>query len=167
MTDTIAVVGQAMGERPAFDIDISVGLGSGGFGVFLTTILVGALLMVFAPAYTNRMKRIVLDDPIDSFFYGLLSLVALVVLTIVLVLTIVGILVVIPLVIAAYLLWAVGSSIAFLAVGERIVDDEDWKLPLLVGAAINGGLALTGIGGLLSFAVGAVGFGAVLKDLRN
>ena len=104
------------------------------------------------------MKRIVLDDPIDSFFYGLLALVALILLSFLLVLTIVGILAVIPLVIAAYLLWAVGSSIAFLAVGERIVDDEDWKLPLLVGAAINGGLALTGIGGLLSFAVGAVGF---------
>ena len=167
MTDTIAVVAQVVGEEPAFTIDIQLGLGGGGFGVFLTTLLVGALLMVFTPAYTNRMKRIVLDDPIDSFFYGLLALVALILLSFLLVLTIVGILAVIPLVIAAYLLWAVGSSIAFLAVGERIVDDEDWRLPLLVGAAINGGLALTGIGGLLSFAVGAVGFGAVLKDFRN
>ncbi|WP_256493302.1 hypothetical protein [Natronococcus zhouii] len=36
--------------------------------------------------------------------------------------------------------------------------------PLLVATVINGGLALTGIGGIISFLVGAVGFGAVLRD---
>lgn len=34
----------------------------------------------------------------------------------------------------------------------------------LVVAAINGGLALTGIGGIVSFCVGAAGSGAVIRD---
>jgi hypothetical protein len=32
-----------------------------------------------------------------------------------------------------------------------------------VGAVINSGLTLTGIGGLVTFAVGATGFGTVLR----
>jgi hypothetical protein len=165
MLQLIAIVGQAMGEGPGMNVDVSVGLGGGGFGVFLTTLLVGALLIALAPEYTERMKQSLVAEPADSFIYGLLALVALILLTFLLVLSIIGILVVIPLAIAAYVLWAVGSAIAFLLSGERLVDAEDWKLPLLVGAAINGGLALTGIGGLISFCIGAAGFGAVLRDL--
>ncbi|MFC6721436.1 hypothetical protein ACFQHN_28490 [Natrialbaceae archaeon GCM10025896] len=154
-----------MGEGPGFNIDIQLGLGGGAFGVFLTTLLVGALLVALAPAYTDRMKRSLTEEPIDSFIYGVLALVGLILVTFLLVLTIIGIFVVVPLAITAYVLWAVGSAIAFLLIGERIVDAEDWKLPLLVGAAINGALALTGIGGLVSFCIGAAGFGAVLRDL--
>ncbi|MEF8820998.1 MAG: hypothetical protein V5A52_01860 [Halovenus sp.] len=154
-----------MGEEPGFNIDIQLGLGGGAFGVFLTTLLVGALLVALAPAYTDRMKRSLTEEPIDSFIYGVLALVGLILVTFLLVLTIIGIFVVVPLAITAYVLWAVGSAIAFLLIGERIVDAEDWKLPLLVGAAINGALALTGIGGLVSFCIGAAGFGAVLRDL--
>ena len=36
--------------------------------------------------------------------------------------------------------------------------------PLLVDAAINGALPLTGIGGLVAFGIGAAGFGAVFRD---
>jgi hypothetical protein len=44
-----------------------------------------------------------------------------------------------------------------LAAGERLVGrGEGWLKPLLVAAAINGGL--------ISFAIGAAGFGAVLQD---
>lgn len=167
MVGILTAVVLVVADQPAVDIDVELGLGGGAVGVFLTTLLVGALLMALAPGYTARMKRLVSEEPVDSFLYGLLAIVALILLSVLLVLTIVGILVVIPLVLGAYLLWAVGSSIAFLAIGERIVDDEDWKLPLFVGAAINGGLALTGIGGLVSFCIGAAGFGAVLRDWRQ
>ncbi|WP_128224563.1 hypothetical protein [Halobacteriaceae bacterium SHR40] len=165
MNKAFVVLAQAMGEGPGFNIDIQLGLGGGAFGVFLTTLLVGALLVALAPAYTDRMKRSLTEEPIDSFIYGVLALVGLILVTFLLVLTIIGIFVVVPLAITAYVLWAVGSAIAFLLIGERIVDAEDWKLPLLVGAAINGALALTGIGGLVSFCIGAAGFGAVLRDL--
>jgi len=57
---------------------------------------------------------------------------------------------------AAVLVWAVG---------DRLVGHEDgWLKPLAVGAGVNGALALTAVGGVLSFAVGAAGFGAVLRD---
>jgi hypothetical protein len=65
-----------------------------------------------------------------------------------------------------YVLWAVGSTVAFLAIADRLVDrGDDWLKPLLVAAAINGGLALTGVGGILALLVGIAGFGAVLRDL--
>ncbi|WP_436930076.1 hypothetical protein [Halosimplex halobium] len=65
-----------------------------------------------------------------------------------------------------YLVWAVGAAVAFLAVAERLVDREgdDWLKPPLVAAALNGGLVLTDVGGILAFCVGAAGFGAVLED---
>ncbi|MFW6435629.1 MAG: hypothetical protein ACOCY1_04540 [Halovenus sp.] len=169
MSTVIAVLAQGIGEgmsgEPGANVDVSLGLGGGAFGVFLTTLLVGALLIALAPEYTDRMKQSLVAEPVDSFIYGVLSLVALILVTFLLVLTIIGIFVVIPLAIAAYVLWAVGSAIAFLLIGERLVDAEDWKLPLLVGAGINGALALTGVGGLVSFCIGAAGFGAVLRDL--
>lgn len=125
----------------------------------------GGLLVTFAEDYTVRMMAYLREEAVGSFLYGILALLPLVVLIVLLVITIVGILLAIPLVIVGYVVWAIGASIAFLAVGDRIVGREDgWLKPLLVGAAINGGLSLTGIGWIVTFAVGAAGFGAVLHD---
>ena len=168
MVSVPAVVGRVVlvtVEEPEISIEAREGLGGSAIGAFLSTLIVGVLLMALAPEYTDRMKRSVVDDPVQSFLYGVLFVVGLVLLIVALALTIVGILVVIPLAFLAYVLWAVGSAIAFLAIGERIVESEDWRLPLLVGALLNGGLALTGIGGLFSFLIGSAGFGAVVRDL--
>lgn len=152
------------------DIDIAVGtafegLLGGAVGSFLTTAAVGAVLVAFAPGYTERLTDRVVENPAGTFAYGLVGLVALVVVSVVLVVTIIGILVAVPLAVASYLAWAFGSAVAFLAVGERLVGREDgWLTPLVVGAGISGGLALTGVGALVSFCVGAAGFGAVLLD---
>jgi len=151
------------GELPEIDLFVSV-TGS-AVGVFLTTLLVGAIMVALAPGYTERMMDAVRTDVLGSFAYGFLALVVLVILTLVLVFSIVGILVAIPLVIVASVVWAVGAAIAYLAVAERLVGTEDgWLRALLVAAFINGGLTLTGIGGLVSICVGAAGFGAVLRD---
>jgi hypothetical protein len=137
----------------------------GAVGAFLTTLLVGALLVALAPEYTRERMATVLAEPVGSFVYGLASLVFLVLVTVVLAITIIGLFLAVPLALVAYVVWAVGSAVAFLAVADRLVGHEDgWTKPLLVGAGINGLLTLTGVGGLLSFAVGAVGFGAVLRD---
>jgi hypothetical protein len=141
-----------------FDIDITTGLGGGAVGSFLTTFLVGAILIAIAPAYVERMLDDIGEEPVESFAYGIAALLGLVVLTIALV---------IPLIVLAVVVWAVGSVIAFLAIGERLLDADsadDWLKPLAVGAAINDGLTLTGIGGLVSFCIGAAGFGAILRD---
>lgn len=145
--------------------DPGTGLVGGAIGAFLTTLVVGGILVAVVPDYTARTMGVVRDDPVGSFVYGVVALVAIVALTILLAITIVGILLAIPLALLAYVLWAVGSAVAFLAIGERLVGrDDGWLKPLLVGAAINGVLALTGIGGLLGFLIGAAGFGAVLRD---
>lgn len=164
--------GGEWGPGPApggFDlsIDLGTGLGSGAVGAFLTTLLVGAILLALAPDYTKRTAAAVQDRPVQALGYGLVSLLVLVLLIILLFLTIVGILFLIPLVIVAYLVWAVGSALAFLAIGERLVGDRGRPAALLVGALINGGLALTGIGGFISFCIGAAGFGTVIQGWRE
>ncbi|WP_236039245.1 hypothetical protein [Haloarcula salinisoli] len=134
-------------------------------GAFLTTLVVGAILVAVAPDYTERKMATLLDEPISSFLYGFVSLIFFALVIFVLAITIVGIIVAIPLAIVLYVAWAVGGAIAFIAIGERLVGRGDgWVKPLLVGAGINGALTLTGIGGIVTFAIGAAGFGAVLRD---
>lgn len=106
------------------------------------------------------------DTPVTSFLYGFISLFVLGLLIIALGITIIGLVVAIPLAIVVYVLWAIGGTIAFLAISLRIVDrDDGWMKPILVAALLTGALVLTGIGSLVSLVVGAVGFGTVLMDL--
>lgn len=159
-----AAVAQAVPDDPGVNVDISTGVGGGAVGVFVTTLVVGALLIALAPTFTDRVGDALVAEPVNSLLYGIMSLIALVLLIVLLVITIIGILVAIPLIFVAYVIWAVGSAIAFMTIGERLVDSDDWKIPLLVGALLNGGLALTGVGGIVSLGIGAAGFGAVLRD---
>ena len=63
---------------------------------------------------------------------------------------------------------SVGSRLLGHQCRAALVGREDgWLKPLVVAALINGGLTLTGIGGLVSFAVGAAGFGALLRDWQG
>lgn len=152
---------------PGINVDIGTtgGLVGGAVSAFLTTLVVGAIMVAIVPAYTERMMAAVLEDPVGAFLYGIFSLVTLGLLILLLVVTIVGIFVAIPLGIVAYLMWAVGSVIGYLAIAERLVGRTDgWLKPLVVAAGINGALALTGIGSLVSLCVGAAGFGIVLRD---
>jgi hypothetical protein len=164
---TTHLPGGVLHTGPGIDVSIEPSLtnvvGSAA-SVFLTTLLVGAIIVALAPEYTQRRMADVVDRPIGTFGYGLVSIVLLVLVTIVLVITIIGILIAIPFAVLSYVVWAIGSAIAFLAVADRLVGHRDgWAKPLIVGAGINGLLTLTGIGALVSFCVGAAGFGAVLQ----
>ncbi|WP_440765450.1 hypothetical protein [Natronorubrum sp. DTA7] len=155
---------------PGIDIDIGTAdsLLGGAVSAFLTTLIVGAIMIAIAPAFTERMMADALENPVGSFVYGILSIVGIVLLAFLLFITIVGILVAIPLLLVAYLLWAIGTVVGYLAIADRLVGREDgWLKPLLVAAGLNGALALTGIGGLVSLCVGAAGFGAVLRDVLD
>lgn len=166
MLDLLLVADVVLQNGFEFDLTPGAGLVSGAIGSFATTLIVGGILVILAPDYTERMMGEALENPLLSFLYGFILLIALVVAIVILVLTIVGILVVIPLVILAYLAWAVGVTVVLLAIGERLVGLEDgWLKPLLVAAAINGLLALSGVGGLVSFVIGAWGFGTVVTDV--
>lgn len=155
---------QAGPFREPGGIDVAVGLGSSAAGAFLTTLIVGAILIAIVPGYVERTMDTVLADPIGSFVYGLLVLVVVILLAIALVITVIGILLALPGVFVVSLIWAVGAAIGFLAIADRLVGHDDgWLLALVVAAAMNGGLALTGVGGIVSFCVGAAGFGAVMR----
>lgn len=161
---TVALIAQT---NPGVDVDIGTtnGLLGGAITAFLTTLVVGAILVAVIPEYTERMMADVLEDPLGSFVYGIGSLLVIGLVIFLLVITIIGILVAFPLGLLAYLVWAIGAAIASLAIAERLVGREDgWLKPLVVGAAINGVLAMTGVGAILSVCIGAAGFGAVLRD---
>lgn len=170
MVDVLAAAEVVLGVLTQFDPDPLtrnpfVSLTSAAVSAFLSTVIVGAIVVAFAPAYTERTMARVTADPVGSFAYGIFVLLALIVAIVALVITIVGILVVVPLAIVAGLVWAVGATIAYLAIADRIVGHEEgWLVPLLVAGGINGGLTLTGVGGIVSFCVGAAGFGAILRD---
>lgn len=155
---SVATALVAQGE-PGVDVDVAIGEGVavGAVGAFLTTLVVGAILLAVAAEYTERMTAAVLDEPLGSFITGI-GLV-----TVLLAVTIFGLVLAIPLALVAYTVWAIEAAIAYLAIGDRLVGREDgWLKPLLVGAGINGLLALAGVGGIVSIAIGAAGFGAVL-----
>lgn len=158
--------GGAPGPGPVPGANPLARLAGSAVAAFLTTLVVGAIMIAVAEEYTEARMVDILGEPVGTFLYGIAVLLLLFLATIVLVVTVVGIFVAVPLLLAAYLVWAVGAAIAFLAVGDRLVGHEDgWAKPLVIGAAINGGLTITGIGGIVSFAVGAAGFGAVIRDL--
>lgn len=160
LTINLAQVGQ-----PG-DVPVGESLFGGAVGAFFSTLVVAAVLVTFVPGYVERMIAALTDDPVPSFAVGFAAFLALVVVIVVLFITIVGILLAVPLLLVLWVAWAVGSAIAYLAVAERIVDrDDGWGVPVLVAAAISGVLAITGIGGLIGFCVGAAGFGAVLRDI--
>lgn len=148
------------------DLDPAFGLAGGAVGAFLTTLIVGAILVALAPDYTTARMNAVLDDPLGAFLYGIVVFVFLALATFVMAITIVGLVVALPLALLLYVLWALGSTIAFLAIADRLVGrDDGWTKPLVVAAAINGGLAFTGVGGIVAFVVGAAGFGVVLEGV--
>jgi len=159
-----AVLGQ-MAPNVDVSIDPAFGVLGSAVGAFLTTLVVGAVLVALAPEYTERTMAAVVDNTVGTFLYGIVCLVFVVLVTFVLVITVIGVLVAVPFALAAFLVWAVGAAVAFLAIGDRLVGHDDgWLRPLAVGGAVNGVLALTAVGGIVSFAVGAAGFGAVLRD---
>lgn len=147
------------------DVGPTVGLGGGAFSSFASTLVIGAIMVVLAPDWTRSRMRDVLEDAIGSFVYGLVSLVFVILVVVVLTITIIGIPLAVLFGLLAGLIWAVGATIGFLAIADRLLGPrEGWLVPLLLAGAMNGLLALIGIGWLISFPVGAVGFGTVLRN---
>lgn len=147
-------------------VDVAASLGSGAISTFLTTLLVGAILVALAPGYTERKMDELRENVVGSFLYGLVSLVFFVLVVFVLLITIIGIPLALLFGLLVFVAWVFGAAIAFLAIADRLVDHDEgsWLVPLVVAAAINGGLTLTGIGALVSLCIGAAGFGVVVRD---
>ncbi|WP_323676200.1 hypothetical protein [Halorubellus sp. PRR65] len=162
-----AITATVLQMGPPFDpvgVDPAVGLGGGAFGTFVSTLVVGAILLVLAPRWTRTRIRRVTRSPVGNFAYGFAVLLLAIFVIVLLAITLVGLFVAIPLAFLLYLAWTVGAVIAYLAIADRFVDvDDDWVVALVAAAALNGVLTLTGIGALLSFCIGAAGFGTLLR----
>jgi hypothetical protein len=155
----------ASGPGVNVNVDPAAGVASSAVGAFVLTVVVGAIMVTIAPEYTESKMSTLRDEPVGSFVYGVLALVLAVILLVALFFSLIGIPVAFVLFLALLLVWGVGSAIAFLTIAERLLGSDDgWLKPLLVAGALNGGLTLTGIGGLVAFCIGAAGFGAVLQD---
>jgi hypothetical protein len=167
-----ALVHAPLGTRPSvpalsgFDVgvDLLPSLGGSAVVTFLTTLVVGGILIGLVPDYVERTTASVARNPIYSLLYGVAALLFLTVATAILFVTVIGVTVAAPLLVVTTILWSVGATIAYLAIADRLTGRGDgWAKPLLTAAIINGGLTLTGVGGLISLVVGAAGFGAVLR----
>jgi hypothetical protein len=149
-----------------------VGVVGRATGTFVGTLIVGALLLVVAPDYTERVMDTVEEHPGRSFLWGIGVLVALVIVTVLLVVTVVGIFVAVPLLLVMLLFYLVGSAIVFVLVGERAlaaadVDSSRWG-DLAVGAVAAAVLAsIPFVGGLANFVVNSVGIGAIVYRWRR
>jgi hypothetical protein len=155
---------ETLAQAPGLpEIDPVFGVAGAATGAFVSTLVIGGIMVALAPDYTERTMERVRADAVGSFVYGVLALLVVVVVTVALAITLIGVLLAIPFALLASLLWAVGAAIAYLAIGDALVGGDGWLGPLLVGAGINGAVTLTGIGGIVSFCVGAAGFGAVLR----
>ena len=151
---------------------VEFGIASRAGGTFLGTLIVGALLLVLAPDYTEGVIETVEEDLGPSFLWGIGIFVALIVVTLLLVFTVVGIVVALPLALLAFVLYLVGSAIVFVAVGERILDAADVETSrwgdLAVGALVAAVLAaIPFVGGLANFVVNSVGVGAIVYRWRR
>lgn len=144
---------------------IAIGLGGGAVGAFLATLLSGAVLTTFIPRYTDGMIDAVRARPIGSLLYGLLSLLTTVLVSVLLFITYLGAPVAMVLLVVAIVAAVLGATIVFLAIADGLIGhDAGWLGPLLLAAGINGGLVLTGVGGLVTLGAAATGFGAMLND---
>ncbi|USZ69588.1 polymer-forming cytoskeletal protein [Halorussus salilacus] len=140
------------------------------YGV-LVNLLLGAVVLLVFPAFSDDLAARAVDDPVRTGGVGLLLFVAVPVALVLLAITIVGI----PLSLFGALLYAValwlGTVYGSFAVGTWLVSLADagsrW-LALVVGVV---GVALVGrvpfLGGLVSFLVLLVGLGALALGIRN
>lgn len=169
MTDLLTLAPRLLLQTfDSFDtstVDLQLGLGGGAIGTFFTTLVIGAILVAIVPEWTRAKMTTVVEEPLESFLYGVVCLVFFALVILVLFFTIIGILVAIPLGLVLLVVWGVGAAVAYLAIADRLVDTEDsWLVALLLAAGMNGALTLTGIGAIVSFCIGAAGFGTVLKQ---
>lgn len=130
---------------------------------FVSTLVVGALLLGLAPRFVDRCVDRIHDEPGACFGWGVLVLVAFVGVAVLLALTVVGIVVVIPLALGFVVVGVVGNAVGYLALLDGVVEER--KTALVAGAAVAGATNLIPIlGGLVGFVVGSLGVGVTARE---
>jgi len=132
---------------------------------FVTTLLVGAILLSLAPEFVDRGVDRIHDEGVACFGWGVAVLVAFVGVSVLLALTVVGVVLVIPLALGFAVVAFVGNVLGYLALFDGVLESR--KSALVAGAAVAGATNLVPIlGGLVGFVVGSLGVGAVVRDYR-
>ncbi|AGN01548.1 hypothetical protein L593_08015 [Salinarchaeum sp. Harcht-Bsk1] len=129
---------------------------------FVATLVVGALLIGLANDYVTEIAEYIENKPVASFAWGVGAMIGFVVVFVLLAITVVGLIVAIPLAFVFVFVAIAGNVLAFIAVTEQFVD-ERW-VALLVAAVVTAVLnAIPGVGSLVSFVIGSIGLGAVVR----
>lgn len=166
------------------DTSIGSGVGSVGWGTsvnipswfdtiygFFANLLLGALLLVLFPRFSDDLAHVANDRPARSFGWGLVGLIGVPILIVALAITLIGI----PVALLVAFLYALAIWVAVVygeyAVGRVIVarlDTEGRWRALLAGLLAFALLGLIPVlGDLLVFAVMLVGLGALASALRG
>ena len=148
----------AGGQRPApgvgVALEVLIALG--------ITLVVGGGLIVFAPNYTERTTRRILNEPFRTFLYGFGIGLVLIVVLVVLFLSVVGILLAIPLLVGVIIVGELG----YLAAGRTLT--ESWGGILFAAmavAAVVVGVPI--LGGVIGWLLSSLGIGAAYLDVRD
>jgi len=141
-------------------------------GTFLGTLVVGGLLLVLVPEFVEKSIDTIEEEPGKSFVWGLGIGILLVIVLLGLIITLVGIVIAIPLMFVMAIVWFVGSAIAFILLGERLVGAADMETTrwghLLVGALLATVIAAVPfIGGFINFVINVFGVGAIVFRWRS
>lgn len=133
-----------------------------GIAGMALTLVVGGLLLLLAPTFTDRATFRIHNRPGRSFLYGLGVTILAIVVILGLVITIIGIVLAIPLVFVLLFLGEVG----YLAVG-RLVSENRWVM-LLVAMVVTGIVgAVPVLGGVIAFVISTLGTGAASLEMYH
>ncbi|ELY87279.1 hypothetical protein [Natrialba taiwanensis] len=129
-------------------------------GSALTTLVIGGLLIAFAPDRTRRLTDTALDRSGTAFGYGLLTLIGFLGAVLLLAITVIGILLAVPLALVFAIVALVGGELGYLAVGRLV--SERWSSALAVAVVVA---AITGfvpvLGRIVAFVISSIGIGTI------
>lgn len=140
----------------------------GGIVTALAFAALGALVVIFAPNPTRRIREAAEAKPLNTAGVGCLTLIVLPILSILLLITLIGIPVALILGLLSAVAWIFGSIGVGLLAGEKILQAFKARDILPVVAVILGVVVLMIVGQvpilgwLISFIVGLIGLGAVV-----
>lgn len=161
-----ALVGVAAAQRSPI-VTPRIGMLSRVVFTFIFHLVVGGILVAVIPEETRTAVARIRREPLAAFGWGfgafLLTFVAMGILAI----TIIGLLVVIPGAIALVVVLLVGDAFGTIALGmalARVDPDANLWYGLGIGALVVALLtAIPFLGWLVSFVVGMIGFGSIVR----
>lgn len=151
------------------------GLLTVGFLILLLAYFIAAwVLNRFYPSVTSKLAKDIYDSPMGNFGWGLASLIIIPIASVLLFITFVGFYLGLMLIFAYILALIVSSVIATIYLGSAIwqwyskspVMEFNWKTALLGAVVMKLIMIIPFIGGLVSFILALMAFGAIIKHFK-